>query len=264
MLPLARVSCVLSLLFALPCTALAQQNSTAVAIATRALSAMGSTPGAASPTDSRASGVLTMYFQPPLQMNIMLESKGLTQTRAQVQLPTGTSIRIVNGGHGAIQNADGSVRQLVQVNLFAERVGHIPAFSLLAEIQNPAAMVELIDSSVTNSTPDDVIAVSLGQSPDPEQINIQRRISRTIFYVDHASGLVDKIQYIRFTELPHPGIPARIEQSFSDYRNVGGISVPFHNATTCDGRLESDLQLNSVSFNVGVPDADFTLPGGAQ
>jgi hypothetical protein len=236
----------------------------AMTLAAQSLSAMGSSAGASALADSRATGVLTMYFGSPVQMNITLESKGLTRTRIVVQQATGTSVQVMNGGQSAIQNPDGSIHQLVQVNLFAERVGHIPALSLLAEIHNPIALVEMISTSSANNTPDDVIAVSLGQSSDPVQLMIQQRLSRTLFYINHASGFVDKVDYGYYSESPNSGRRMEIQDVFSDYRNIGGVAVPFHRTTYCDGRLESDLQLSSVNFNVGIPATDFIVPGGAQ
>ncbi len=271
--PLSRTVVLVFSLALIPQIAVGQSQTTsttassdpqALAIANQALAAMGSAAGAPSLTDSRATGVLTMYFGSPVQMNIALESKGLTQTRAAVQQTTGASVQVMNGGHAAIQNPDGSIRPLVQVNLFAERVGHIPVLSLLAEIQNPIALVEMISTSAANNSPDDVIAVSLGQSSDAMQLMIQRRLSRTLFYINHASSIVDKVEYAYYSEPPNPGIRMEMQDVFSDYRNIGGVSVPFHRTTYCDGRLESDLQLSAVSFNVGVPATDFVVPGGAQ
>jgi hypothetical protein len=236
----------------------------AMALAVQSLSAMGSAPEALPLADSRANGVLTMYFGSPVQLKITLESKGLTQTRIEVQQAIGTSVQVMNGGQAAIQNPDGSIHQLVQVNLFAERVGHIPALSMLAEIHNPIALVEMISTSAANNSPDDVIAVRLGQSSDPIQLMIQQRLSRTLFYINHASGFVDKVDYGYYSESPNPGRRMEIQDVFSDYRNIGGVAVPFHRTTYCDGRLESDLQLSSVNFNVGVPATDFVVPGGAQ
>jgi hypothetical protein len=261
---LASLFCLFMLFSVLPWITLAQQDPTAVAIATRSLNAMGSAGVSTSQTDSRASGVLTMHFDTPVTMNLTLESKGLTRTRAEVQQPTGTSIRIVNGGRGAIQNPDGSIRNLTQVNLFGEHVSYIPIFSLLVEVQNPAARVELISMATANGTPDNVIAVGLAFSSDPQQAQIQQGLSRTLYYINSTTGLVDKTEYTYYSEAPRAGTPMQVQEAFSDYRSVGGVAVPFHRSTFVDGRPESDLQLNSASFNVGLQDSDFVVPGGAQ
>lgn len=235
----------------------------AIALASRSLAAMGA-PSASPQTNSRATGLLTMQFDTPVTANVVFESKGLTESRGEMQQPNGTSIRVLQGGQAAIKNADGSIRRLNQVNTFCEHVGYIPAFSLLAEVPNAAAQVELITSAGTNGSPDDVIAVSLGQSSDPGQVVIQQKLSRRLFYINSASGLVDKIEYTYYSDAPNPGIPMSVQEIFSDYRNVAGIAVPFHRTTYLDGRLESDLQLNTVSFNVGIPDSDFVVPGSLQ
>lgn len=235
----------------------------AIALATKSLAAMGATSLSAQ-TDSRATGVVTMYFATPTQMSVTLESKGLTQLRVVTQQPTGTSVWVVNGGLGAIQQPDGSVRQLSQVNTFYEHVEHVPALSMLAEVQNPIALVELVTGAAASNSTDSIVAISLGQSDDPHQVEIQRRLSRTLFYINPASGMVDKIEHSYYSEAPNPGIKMRIIDTFSDYRNIGGVAVPFHRATSVDGNPESDLQLNSISFNVGVPSSDFAVPGGAQ
>jgi hypothetical protein len=235
----------------------------AIALASRSLAAMGA-PSASLQTNSRATGLLTMQFDTPVTASVVLESKGLTVSRAEMQQPNGTSVRVLQGGQAAIKNADGSIRRLNQVNTFCEHVGYIPAFSLLAEVPNPTAQVEFITSAGTNGSPDDIIAVSLGQSSDPGQVVIQQSLSRRLFYINSASGLVDKIEYTYYSDAPNPGIPMSVQEIFSDYRNVAGIAVPFHRATYLDGRLESDLQLSIVSFNVGIPDSDFVVPGSLQ
>src|ERR1700722_4222655 len=112
----------------------------AIALATKSLSAMGANVASAQ-LDSRATGVLTMQFDTPMTANVVLESKGLMESRAQFQQPNGTSVRVVSGGRGANQNADGSVRQLNQVNTLWEHVNTVPIFSLLAEVQDPVGVI---------------------------------------------------------------------------------------------------------------------------
>jgi hypothetical protein len=235
----------------------------AIALASQSLAAMGAA-SVSSQTDSRATGVMTMYFGTPVQIAVTLESKGLTRVRSVSQQPTGTSVWVLNAGQSAIQQPDGSVRQLSQANTFYEHVGHIPALSMLAEVQNPIASVELVASAAASNSTDSVVAISMGQSDDPFQVQIQRTLSRTLFYINSASGIVDKIEHDYYSEAPNPGIRMHIVETFSDYRNVGGIAVPFHRATFVDGNPESDLQLSSIGFNVGVPASDFVVPAVAQ
>lgn len=153
----------------------------AIALATNSLTAMGANAASAQ-LDSRATGVLTMQFDTPMTTNVVLESKGLTESRVQVQQPTGTTVRVLSGGRGANQNADGSIRQLNQINTLWEHVNAVPIFSLLAEVQNPVAEVTVVSRASANGSADDVISVGLAWSTDPNQAAIQRRLSRTLFH----------------------------------------------------------------------------------
>lgn len=234
----------------------------AVALAARALAAMGA--NSVSPQiDSRAIAMLTISSKPPLTMNLVLESKGLTTKRAELRQPSGLSIRIVRGGAGSIQQPDGSVRQVLRNNTLFEHVNYIPILSLLAEFQNPAADLEIVSRAASNGTADEVISVALGQSSDPAQAAIERQISRTVFYINQASSMVDKIEYIQYSEQPR-STPLQIQEVYSDYRNVGGVAVPFHQTTLLDGQIESDIQVSNIAFNVGLSDTDFIVPGGPR
>jgi hypothetical protein len=253
------------LLVAFVSPAVGQQTATkdpsAMAIAQASLAAMTS-GGSAVAQDSQALGTLTMYFDQPVSMPVTLESKGFTEVRVTVQQANGPGVRILNGTQAVVQKPDGSLIQVNLMNTQAEYVRHIPALSLLSQIQGPATNVTLLSSSATNGTSDDVIAISYVPSSDPGQAQLQSQTTLTRFYVNHASSLVDEIEYSYYPE--DGSAPMDVQELFSDYRSVGGFMVPFHRTTYRDGNLESDLQLQSIAFNVGVPDSDFTLPGGQQ
>ena len=84
-------------------------------------------------------------------------------------------------------------------------------------------------------------------------------MTRTTFYVDQTSGLVSKLEYTNYAENDSDA-QQKVEIVFSDYRNINGAWVPFRQTSYTDGKLESELVLSSVSFNVGVPDSEFDLP----
>ena len=56
-------------------------------------------------------------------------------------------------------------------------------------------------------------------------------------------------------------------RTFSDYRPINGVAVPFHQEEFVDGQNISKLDLTDVQFNTGVSDAEFNVPasqGGQQ
>jgi hypothetical protein len=172
-------------------------------------------------------------------------------------------VRTVQGGRGAILQADGSTKQLLETNTHFEHANYIPIFSLLGEIQNPVAEVQLVSTAGANGTVDDIISVSLIQSTDLSQIVFERQLSRTLFYLNAKSALVDKIEYTLYSE-PPTSTAMNLQILYSDYRNVAGVAIPFHQQTLINGHVSSDLQLNSAQLNVGLTDAEFTVPGAVQ
>ena len=210
---------------------------------------MGGLPSIA---DSRATGSLTLASNPSSALPIVLESQGTHKARTAVQRANGTSLRIMNGGAAGLQRSDGSARTLLSKNSIGERITYIPALSLLSEFQN--ANVEVTLGSAPNT-------FTLSCVPDSAKADFYRTATKTTYAVDSASGLIISMEITNFAEEdPASGVPEKTV--FSDYRLVSGVMVPFHQTSYMNGKLQFDLTLTSVGFNVGVPDSDFVLPTG--
>lgn len=207
--------------------------------------------------DSLATGTST---ENAVATPVTLKSKGTQLFRADYSNPKGTTSYILNQGIAVIENPDGTVTNLVTNNTFGERVLQVPLGSLLAEYQ--AALVDVIYSGVTQvngSTVDTVTMDVLYTTSDSVSAAFYRSITSTIFYIDQKSGLLIKVQYPHCAENETNAIDT-IEVYFSDYRNINGVQVPFHQTTYDNGALDEDIVLESMSLNVGLPDSDFTLP----
>lgn len=245
----------LSLLLVLP--ALPQQTATltkdavGVAVVQRALAALGSTQ---SVSDAICTGTLTLAREQDQTLKVTIKSKGTQMTRTESIGPKGTIVRIVNHGKGAIVGPDGSVKKLNLSNTIAERIGHIPALSVLSEAIGPEVEVE----SQTPVQVNDVVALSYTPDPAHSQLSLFLKMTRRLFFVDQATNLVSKIQFTRFSETGHA--KQQVERLFRDYRSVGPLLVPFEQLTYVDGKLETTLNLSSVQFNVGLQDTEFVVP----
>jgi outer membrane lipoprotein-sorting protein len=55
----------------------------------------------------------------------------------------------------------------------------------------------------------------------------------------------------------------KLEQVFSDYRDVDGVKVPFMIRTLTNGIQQSEIKLTEVAFNVKMDDAMFRVPKGS-
>jgi hypothetical protein len=243
-------------------TATLQRDAQAVALLQQSLTAMGGAQALLF-KDSLAMG-LVQTFSPDgtsVSLPIVKKSKGTKMLRSEVQRPEGTRIRIVNNGVGAIQNPVGTVRSLSSNNTVAERVEHIPALSLLSDWQSSSIEVRYVRSDTLNGLPVQVIALSFIPTADPQWVQFYRSTTQNLFYIDQATALVSKIEYKNFAD-NDSNFSEKIEVFYTDYRPVSGVLVPFTQTTYADGRLQSTLTLTSVAFNAGLPDSEFTVPGG--
>jgi hypothetical protein len=107
------------------------------------------------------------------------------------------------------------------------------------------------------------IALSVIPTSDPDQAKHFRAQTRTTFEIDSASGLVTRIAHPLAAE-NDPGVVQQTEIEYSDYRVVDGVAVPFRQKSYADGKLESELVLDSVNLNVQLNDSEFELPKGGR
>jgi hypothetical protein len=237
------------------------QDPQAVAVAQAAFTAMGGAQAVAGYQDSQATGTVTLSpaGNPPVSYPITVKSKGLRETRVELQMPKGTNVRIVNQGKGAIVRPDGSVRSIDSNNTFYEHVNHVPLLSLLGEYAN--GKVNLLYQGVqqVQAQPEDVIEVDFVPNDDPAAGKIFSAMSRTLFYVNQSTRLVDKIQTTPLYEGDNKNTYTE-EVYLADYHSVNGLLVPFHQTVLIDGKMETDLTFTSIIFNVGLLDAEFALP----
>ena len=209
--------------------------------------------------DSLSTGTLTANVSgKSTAMPITFKTKGTRMIRVELQLPTGTSVRIVNNGVGAIVQPDGSVKHLLTNNTQVERVTHIPAFSLLAEFSDPAVSIESAGSTTLSGKVMTVVALRPLLNQNTPQWVWDRSTTKTSFFID-STGLVSKIAYTDFGENAS-NAGGQEELWLSGYTAINGILIPFQQALYTDGQLECSLTLNSVTFNTGINDSEFTLP----
>jgi hypothetical protein len=237
-----------------------KQDPQAVAVAQAAFAAMGGAQAVAAYQDSVASGTVTIYMGgTPVSYSITMKSKGLRETRSEVQLPKGSNVRIVNQGQGAILRPDGTVKTLYSNNTFHEHVNHVPLLSVLAEYSGGNVNLLYKGTDQVQGQPEYVIEVDFVPDLSPASGPIFASMSRTLFFVNQTTNLVDKTQRTTFYEGDQDHT-FNEEVYLADYRSVNGMLVPFHQSVFIDGQLQTDLTFTSVIFNVGLVDSEFALP----
>ncbi len=98
----------------------------------------------------------------------------------------------------------------------------------------------------------------IGNEPDGARTLIHLRITDKAgvvinCYLDSQTALEAKI----VTQSPAGPTETRL----SDYRDVGGLKMPFSIRTTAAGVVVADLIVDTIEFNVVMPASLFTMPG---
>ncbi len=231
----------------------------ALAVAQAAFNTMGGTQALLTYSDSLTTGKATLHQGDAVtSYPITLKSKGLTETRVELQMTTGTNVRIINNGQGANVNPDGRIRILDTSNTFYEHVNHIPLLSLLAEYAKGQVNLLYIGVQKIQDQSEDVVEIDFVPTDDPQQAEVFGKMSQTLFYVNQSTKLVDKIQSTPSYE--HNAATVTDELYLADYRWINGMLIPFHQSEFIDGKLLCDTVLDTVNINVGLSDADFVIP----
>lgn len=231
----------------------------AIQIALLSDTAMGSDAALASST-SRATAQVTLAIDDPPSYSLVYETGGTQRIRRTTQSDYGSVVRIVNTGVGQL-TMNGIVTPLPLDSTIGERVRHIPALSLIAEVSNPSLEVTYEGSEAINGSVCDRISISQPLIGDPQQADAFRELTKTTFWIDQETRFVLKEAHTERNINPTPGT-YRVELYFANYRQVQGVAVPFTQVTFVDGQPVSEVAISAVQFNAGVPDSDFELQGG--
>ena len=261
---------VLAISIFVPIQSLAQQTAapaqvtkdpTAVAIAQKALLAMGGS-ALASYQDSYATGSVTIYTLTGSQtFPAVLRSKGLNEFRYEIQKGYGTDIYAADSGGACIHRGDGTSQIGSTLSLYTQRIDYIPAFSILANYTTTNISVQYGGTASVNGQIADVITLSTNVNASQGYSTSQ--IGQRSVFVDQATGLVTKIQGYVFDD-SNSGNTTPMELYFLNYQTVTGIAVPFTRLTVLNGNNSSLLTLNSIAFNNGLPDILFDSTCGVQ
>jgi len=235
----------------------APKDATATAVAQRSLNLMGTNQLVPGQTVT-VTGAITLSADKPVVFPVVITSRGSSQMRSVITTPKGPRLFIVNNGHGVIRYPDGTVKWLADENMVSQRVSHIPAISLLSEYASPGTSLENIGPATVDGRLADVVAIGIYSGNDTSSAQQEAKKTRTLIYSDHASGLVLRVQQLNYGEDIRSDAQ-QFETRYSDYRDVSGVLVPFHQQLYVDGRLLQDFVISSVTFGTIVSDADFAL-----
>jgi predicted Zn-dependent peptidase len=138
-----------------------------------------------------------------------------------------------------VQEAPGSYRDELANTPLRETIG------LLQNANSPGMTVQSIGKDDIDGRPVDVVAIE----------DTSRNLEVKLF-LDATTGLPLKKSYA--AELM--GQPGKVDEVYGDYRDIGGVKVPFRVTLFSDGKKVGDLKVTDVKFNTNVEDSIFKKP----
>ena len=226
-----------------------QRDPQAVAILAQSMAAMGSM---SLPRDSVARGTITLADG--RSGTIMLKSKGADRLRHEVSLDGKDSVMVAGGSKGHVSPGT-ETRNLPHWVTMYLRPQHLYAHFRLAESSKPGAKLIYVGQENVNGQPAHHIRIS-NVSADAKQADIEEIISECHVFIDAQTSLVVKTITYDFSPLLVQN-RTPVETYLSDYRAVSGILVPHRMTRYIWGNKDSEIVLNSVQVNVGLPESDF-------
>jgi hypothetical protein len=213
------------------------------AILDKYIQALGGAAQIARLTSFTAKGIYDGYDTLSEKVPVDIYGTAPNQLTTVVHTQNGDSVTAYDGRNGWIAAADKLMRVLPLDG------GDLEGAKMDAALSFPARIKQ--DFQWRTGFP----SVSIDDQPVEVIQNAARGATGVKLYFDSQSGLL--VRQVRFVDTAVGVIPTQID--YSDYRDVGGVKVPFKRVITwTDGR--STIQLNQVQPNVRVEAARFTKP----
>jgi outer membrane lipoprotein-sorting protein len=213
------------------------------AIFDKYIQALGGAAKLAALTSFTAHGTYEGYDSLSEQVPVDIYAKAPNQLTTVVHTQSGDSVTTFNGTSGWVAAADKLMRVLPLLG------GDLEGAKMDAIVSFPGGLKQ--DFQWRTGFP----PVSIDDHRAEVIQSAARGAAGTKLYFDTQTGLL--LRQVRFVDTAVGVIPTQVD--YSDYRDVGGVKVPFKRVITwTDGR--STIQLNQVQANAAVEAARFNKP----
>jgi hypothetical protein len=241
----------------------APQDSQAVSVLNQALTASGGAAAIKAIADYTATGNVTYHWNPAEQGPLTIQGLGFTDIRFDASLSSGLHSESIHDGQTSTKNANEPVRHYppaypvpssdafdYQLPLFPSGF-MVPQIPIAFVVNNPTFSISYKGIVQVNGTSAHDIQVQLVL---PKQSQTDRSTEyRTIeLLIDASSYLVTMTRDTVSTHASH-------EVYYSSYTLVNGIMVPFSISEVIGNQNTRDIQLNKITFNLGLQDSAFIV-----
>ena len=236
-----------------------QKDGAAIAILGHMVGATGWN-SASLPSDVVASGTMVLSTRDDSQVfSVTYKLKGVYQTISELATGRGTSKTIFNGKNAATVLPDGTVSALPS---YLARSMRQMIFPFMTQITNSGASdisVGFAGTLQINGTLCNGVALAHHLDRTDPLAFVEDLASPMTVWVSSATGLPVRIDYV-LTATDNYKVLFHLSRTFSDYRLIDGVAVPFHQEETTEGQRSIVLDLKTIQFNSGLTDVDFYVP----
>jgi hypothetical protein len=200
----------------------------------------GSVETIVGPDDESGTAVLKATAGGESRMDLTLSSG----TRSEIRSLDSSSTPI-----GAWVGSDGVQHAVSYHNLLTDPSWFFPALTLRKLLNTPGIVGAYIGQETLDGQ--SLVHVSFSQPPSGPNAAILQHLTKMDFYLDPST-----LRPVVLSYATHPDdnelldIPVQIQ--FSNYRNIGGVQIPFHVQKFLNGSLSLDLQIQSAAVNSGL------------
>jgi hypothetical protein len=225
-----------------------QRDSQALSVVSQSLSSMG----ASGIQDSVSTGTITLWDG--TSGTITMKTRGVGVSRSDLSIGSNQITTVTNNGAGYVLQGGTKSNLPIWVAKYS-RAQHIPQLSRMAEYAQPNTNVTYVGlETVAGASAHHIRISSLPTDDTPA--DLEDLISEFHVFVDASTML--PVKTLSF-DLSPQAMQNRepIETYYSDYRQVGGILVPFHMTRYLKGQKQADIVFSSVQLNMGLAMSDF-------
>jgi hypothetical protein len=235
-----------------------QRDEQALTILAQTIEAGGGSKLLASIQDITETGKITYHGanSNDIRGNVTVKGRGLHQLKIEADLSTGQRTTVVNGHGGSVIEADG--RRAPLHGQSAEDLGSltIPYLPLIAAMQDPS--ISIVYGGLVNHNDASAYNIRLQRvytkQQDPHG-DRARRETRDV-YIDPRTFLIAAVVDQFYLAGPKQHSLAH-EDRYSGYQTNNGVMMPLAVSQTIGGEIGFTMNLEQVTINAKLTDADF-------
>ena len=231
---------------------LGTQDPQAVNVLNLALSAAGGVTALNAITDYTATGTVTSSQGQSTQDNVTISGRGPSELRTDLSQALGTTSFVIDVGSVTTKAPSGLLNtRTMQPPMMAGNWA-MPYREMAMVLSNPQFSVTSVGLIQVGSQ--SLLDVRAQFLTLVQQVANNNETYRTVdFLIDSTSLQLCMVQ----DTLPGHASPRTI--AYSNFTMVSGVLVPFQIAETVGGQQIWTVQLNQITFNVGLQDSTFQL-----